>query len=636
MLTRTFDAKQTHRYVRYARMSTEMQNPRSPDQQFDEIDRTLRRLGHDWTHVADYRDDATSGRLIKKRPSFSRMLSDLRTKRVDADVILVDTFERFGRSDDIGLIRKKLADRNRIYVLIADSQFADPTTEAGQAVSVIQTLRSTQEGRTKAHNVLRGKRDLASRGRWPGGPMPFGFKLESVIREVRGVATVDGHILVPDPVAAPVVAKLFRLALDTGWGTRRLANALNSDFEVPEAVKPISAERVRQVIESTLCVGTLTFNKHQTGIVDDVTIRERVDPAEHLIVPNFCQPLVEPALAEAVWEQRRQAKEARTKARPMRRVEVESEDGSDDTRVIIAKNHILSGLVRCSECGASMRVTSSTYSKDGISQTYAYYECWRLASGQCSNRFRPREDILREAVIAKLRFRLFPPEETAEIIPAWLEELAEKVRGAYRVRQQSTVDPKIGMQAELNELSRSMQGWAQSLANPDLSAPLRSNLQQQWATAHTRHSELADRLRNLETSAERFEDALDLSSVLDRLRRLDDLLAGRNVVESNRQLGWLIDAVVCYPDGRVQLRTHQLGLFRGVEEWCWGWAATPAIRGGGGGCWWGWGLPPTRLRSRSESLPTGPIRSSSAAPGGGTNPAGPWFTPKRSATRRRK
>src|SRR5690606_25208888 len=101
MLASTFDARLPCRYCRYGRMSTDLQHPRSPEQQFDTIAAAVGRSGYPWVHVGDYRDDAKSGRFMRKRPGFSRMLDDIKTGRILVDVILVDTLERFGRMDDV-------------------------------------------------------------------------------------------------------------------------------------------------------------------------------------------------------------------------------------------------------------------------------------------------------------------------------------------------------------------------------------------------------------------------------------------------------------------------------------------------------------------------------------------------------
>ena len=66
MLKRTFDPWLPHRYVVYARMSSDQQNPRSPEQQFETVGRLIERLGRPWVHVADYRDDGISGRLSRQ------------------------------------------------------------------------------------------------------------------------------------------------------------------------------------------------------------------------------------------------------------------------------------------------------------------------------------------------------------------------------------------------------------------------------------------------------------------------------------------------------------------------------------------------------------------------------------------
>jgi site-specific DNA recombinase len=292
MLNRTFDARRPHAYVRYARMSTDIQNPRSPEQQYESIDLALRRAGHAWAHVRDYRDDAISGRYVGKRPGFQQMLEDLRSKRVKADLILVDTFERFGRADEVASIRRDLQARDRILVLTADSNFTDPTSPAGRALSLVEGLRSTEDGRIKAHNVLRGKRDTVTRGRWPGGPVPLGLRLRMATVERNGLQEWDGHVLEPDPATRVVPARIFALARETGWGSRRIARELNADPAIPAGVKPISDERVRLCLANTLYMGVLTYGRHHTGIVDDRQVRERAEPGEELVVEGFCEPLV--------------------------------------------------------------------------------------------------------------------------------------------------------------------------------------------------------------------------------------------------------------------------------------------------------------------------------------------------------
>ena len=178
MLHNAFDPTKPYNFIQYGRMSSDKQNPRSPDQQFDSIRQVIRRQGYPWVHQRDYRDDARSGRYMKKRPGFQSMLLHIRTGTIQPDLILVDTLERLGRNDEIPTLRRDLYHKYGILVLTADSGFADPLSVSGRALGFVESIRSTEDGRSKAHNVLRGKKDLILHKKaWPGGPVPLGERL---------------------------------------------------------------------------------------------------------------------------------------------------------------------------------------------------------------------------------------------------------------------------------------------------------------------------------------------------------------------------------------------------------------------------------------------------------------------------
>src|SRR5262249_43019540 len=159
------------------------QNPRSPDQQFNTIAQELCRLGYPWVHLGDYRDDHISGRWVRRRAGLQRLLSDIRSDTVPIDLILVDTFDRFGRAAQLNSIRRELAEERGVLILTADSHFDDPTSPAGQIMAVFEGLRAVEDNRIKAHQVRRGKRDVVARKLWPGGPAPLGYRLRSVTTE---------------------------------------------------------------------------------------------------------------------------------------------------------------------------------------------------------------------------------------------------------------------------------------------------------------------------------------------------------------------------------------------------------------------------------------------------------------------
>jgi DNA invertase Pin-like site-specific DNA recombinase len=408
MLRRSFDPHRFHRYARYGRMSSDQQNPRSPEQQFDTIAQTLRRLGYPWVHVRDYRDDGVSGRYVARRTGFQEMLRDIRTSTLQVDAVLVDTFERFGRAEQMAGIRRDLEQHHGVLVLTADTQFADPTTVAGKALALVESIRSTEDGRIKAHNVLRGKRDAARRKQWPGGPPPFGYRLQSVLAERHGRQEVDHCILVPDPETAWVIQKLFQVARERGWGCTRLARMLNEDPQVPAPLKPFYDQTVNYWLQQEIYYGELVWEEHATGVVDDRRVIEKNPADEVLRVPDYCEPLVSRELWDAVQEIRRERSERARKARAAGK-----KDGGKQVAALtpgLALNYLLSGLVRCGHCNRAMTVSSSPAytTRSGETRRYASYGCPGYVARVCPNGTRVPEAWLREAVVDLLCRRLFP------------------------------------------------------------------------------------------------------------------------------------------------------------------------------------------------------------------------------------
>ncbi|MGA2498248.1 MAG: recombinase family protein, partial [Tepidisphaeraceae bacterium] len=183
MIQRDFQPQQQYRVAIYARMSDPKQNRRSPEQQIATIEQTIRRNHYPWTVIRTYIDRGIKGRYVGRRPELQAMLEDIAAGRIKVDLILVDTYERFGRAEEMTEIRRKLRESHGVLVVAANQNFADPTGLAGQAVGMVEQIRSTEEGRVKAHQVIRGKKDVLRQGHWPGGPRPFGFVLRTVVDE---------------------------------------------------------------------------------------------------------------------------------------------------------------------------------------------------------------------------------------------------------------------------------------------------------------------------------------------------------------------------------------------------------------------------------------------------------------------
>jgi DNA invertase Pin-like site-specific DNA recombinase len=256
-----FDPNIAYRVALYLRMSSDLQNKRSPEQQQQEIERRLKALGYQWVVVEVFRDNAKTGRLLRNRRDYQRMLRDIRTGALIVDLILVDCLERFGRVDELPTIRKELFEKHGVLVMTADSNFADPTSPAGKALGMVEAMRSTEHGRILGHNVSRGKRDAAVLKHWVGGPAPFGYMLKSIMKTVNGREEVNYCILIPNPKTFWIIVLLFSTAAKTGWGTTRLARFLTKHPDIPQEYKPFHPPTIGYWLDSQIYFGDLIFKK---------------------------------------------------------------------------------------------------------------------------------------------------------------------------------------------------------------------------------------------------------------------------------------------------------------------------------------------------------------------------------------
>ncbi len=407
MIKFDFDPHKPYAAVKYLRMSSDKQNPRSPDQQSDEIDRRMRACGYHWSIVREYRDSGISGRRQRDRKDFQHMLRGIRSGQIQIDLILVDTIERLGRIEEMPQLRKELRERHGVLVLTADSNFADPTSPQGKAMGMFEAMRATEDTRIKAHNVLRGKRDAATQRHWPGGPPPFGYRLESVFCERHGRQEVSHSVLVPDPETAWIMHMIFQKAAATSWGPNRLAKDLSSLADIPEKYKPFHPDAIAHQLNNPIYYGTLRFAVHCTDIVNDRRVLQRNQDDEVVWVADFCEPIV----PRELWDQvQAMAQVRRDRKRPASQAaNPSSEKQIKPLAPGLSLKYLLSGLVCCAECNQRMTASSSRYTaKDGSARHYVHYVCPRHIKGLCPNATTIPEEWLRNEVIDALTRRLFP------------------------------------------------------------------------------------------------------------------------------------------------------------------------------------------------------------------------------------
>jgi DNA invertase Pin-like site-specific DNA recombinase len=574
MIKHEFDPHQPYRFVRYGRMSSDLQNPRSPDQQFQVIDDTIAKLGYPWGNLRDYRDDGVTGKYLRRRTGFSAMLADIRSGAVKPDLILLDTSERLGRAEELAEIRRQLRVRHGVLILTADSRFADPTTPAGHVMEAFENLRAVEENRVKGHQVRRGKVDAIRQNHWPGGPVPFGYKLHSVLVERNGRQEVDYCLLVPDPDTRWIIVKLFNRAAETGEGQGKLAEFLNADKEIPCTLRKFSPSTVGRWLANPIYIGTIVWGANAADIVEDVRILRPAAEEDVVVKGSFCEPLV----SRKTWDAVQNLRTIRSERSRLAKEKALSEKAQPYSKLIkplvpgVALVYPLSGLVVCANCSRAMTVSSGGLfkMKSGEERRYPAYFCPGSQGGACSNKRRIQEPWLFEEVVSRLNTRLFPfnPAEEdgtdakqLEDSP-WFQELLEFIQKQLDEHRSTECRNRPNLDRELEQVRDRMVGLRESLASSKLATNVRQCLEADLGVLLDREADLRSQVLAEQQRPGSARELVDPEEVLARLKQLDEGLRTGNPSEVNVLLSHFIDRIACSGEGEVTLRTFRLGLAR--------------------------------------------------------------------------
>lgn len=201
------------RVVGYARLSRASEESTSIDKQREILTKTASARGWDLVAIeADEDSSATKTRL--DRPGLTE--ARRRIAAGEADALLCWRLDRVARSVvDMGT----LLDEG--LQVVSATEPLDTTTPMGRAMVEILQVFAGLESATTGERAKATKAFLKSRGRWGGGPRPYGFE---PVPASDGV----GKILRVVEEEAAVVRRIFE-EIDSGVGVYTIARGLNAD-----------------------------------------------------------------------------------------------------------------------------------------------------------------------------------------------------------------------------------------------------------------------------------------------------------------------------------------------------------------------------------------------------------------------
>ena len=245
--------KKTKCYI-YTRVSTAIQvDGYSLDAQKDK----LRKYAEfqDMEIVGEYFDEGHSGKNIKGRQEFMRMLNDIEDGKDGVDFVLVFKLSRFGRNAaDILSSLQLMQDYGVNLICVEDG--IDSSKEAGKLLISIIAAVAEMERENIRVQTMAGREQKAREGKWNGGFASYGYRLE------------NGELVIAED-EVEIIQMIFDRYIHTNDGINGVANYLNNHGYTKKlrqngTILGFSASFIKKIIDNPVYMGKIAYGRRRT------------------------------------------------------------------------------------------------------------------------------------------------------------------------------------------------------------------------------------------------------------------------------------------------------------------------------------------------------------------------------------
>ncbi len=279
-----------------------------------------------------YVDDGFTGRNFN-RPAFQRMISDIEAGRISC--VITKDLSRLGRNyiESGSYMEVFFPKHNVRYIAITDNY--DSLNKQEMDIAPFKNILNDMYSRDISQKVLAGRMTRSRQGKFCGGQPPLGLMRDP---------DDNGHLII-DPKTAPIIRRIFDLALD-GFGNMKICKVLMEE-RIPITRMQTgtdcdinyyawSGSRISTILRNPFYKGAHVVCKtHQKGIRSNTY---NIIPREQREVIEDCHEAIIP---KTEWDKVQQL---------------------IDRRPPIMKGNncpyynIFHGIVYCATCGKSMQV----------------------------------------------------------------------------------------------------------------------------------------------------------------------------------------------------------------------------------------------------------------------------------------
>lgn len=296
--------------------------------------------------AGEYVDDGVSGTTFD-RPAFNKLINDIEDGKIN--MVVTKDLSRLGRNYiQSGYYVEQYFPMKRVrYVSILDNIDTERTNSSENDIAPFRSILNEMYAKDISKKIRIVFQQKKEDGQFLSTSAPLGYKKDPN----------NKHHLIIDSETAPIVKRMFKMIMD-GYGTTQIANIFTDEHIPTPAMRnkyqanslsyqygywhPAS---VRRMLRNNVYIGKLEQGKSQTISYKN---RQRVKlPKEQwIVVDNAHEPLID---EDTFYTVQRLLDTSAKKT--------------------VKKTHLLTGLLRCADCGGSVGITKAK------GRNYAYTSC---------------------------------------------------------------------------------------------------------------------------------------------------------------------------------------------------------------------------------------------------------------------
>lgn len=382
----------------YARYSTNNQREESIEDQIRKCREFAISKGWEISEDQIYFDKALSGTSTAPREAFTEMMKIAISGASPFQKILVDDTSRVARNTREALNVFYLVTFYGIHVCYV-SQGIDTSDETAEEMITIHGLVDAMYIKNLARETHRGIEGQVLKG-YSGGGRRYGYRSEPVLNgkvDIYGMPEADGYKLKINAEEAETVVRIFKLFGEEGYSAKKIVNILNREIKLSGNPKPPigqywsvssllgSARTGRGILNNEIYIGRYFWNRLKSLRNPESGKKKYVfkDKNKWILVLKPELQIVDDELWGKVQARRKHIQE-KTKGRFTK-------------GKILYSTNLLSGLLKCNECGGNMVIVSGG--------KFARYGCsnnWNKGQSVCSSDIKIKKKELEETVIREL------------------------------------------------------------------------------------------------------------------------------------------------------------------------------------------------------------------------------------------